>query len=410
MVKVSLTVYVLITQVGTYELGNSLRAIGGNQVKRLILVLLALMLLVPRVSHASAPPEISSIAYLLYDADFGRVLVEKNGFERRSIASITKVMTILYAVELIEQGKISLADKITASARAESREGTQIKLRAGETFTVEELLYAAALQSANDAAVVLAEYIGGSEEQFAAMMNERARELGLEDTNYVDCTGLQSIFSGNYSTAYDQARLFSTAMGHELFREIFGSEKYFLQAQRREIKNSHPLLGEVDGVEGGKTGATTPAGHTLITSTTRRGRRLISVVLGARTREARNAESESLIEWAFDQLQVVIPKDTTLTTMEVPDGVRHEIGVTIDRDVSIFAIGEDPENLTTEVILDKSLRAPIDRGEVVGELILYSSDGSEYGRMPVVAQHSTGLASWLRRIYNRLILFLRRVF
>ena len=104
----------------------------------------------------------------------------------------------------------------------------------------------------------------------------------------------------------------------------------------------------------------------------------------------------SLIEWAFDQLQVVIPKDTTLTTMEVPDGVRHEIGVTIDRDVSIFAIGEDPENLTAEVILDKSLRAPIDRGEVVGELILYSSDGSEYGRMPVVAQHSTGLASWLK--------------
>ena len=104
-------------------------------------------------------------------------------------------------MELVEQGKISLSDKVTASARAESRDGTQIKLRAGDTFTVEELLYASALQSANDAAVALAEYISGSEEEFARLMTRRAQELGLTDTNYVDSTGLLSIFSDNYSTA-----------------------------------------------------------------------------------------------------------------------------------------------------------------------------------------------------------------
>lgn len=406
-----MTVYVLIHEVGTYELKNNLRAIGGNQVKILRIVLLLMLLAhMPLMSLAASPPEISSIAYLLYDADLGRVVAERNGFQRRSIASITKVMTVLYAVELVEEGKISLTDKVTASARAESRDGTQIKLRAGETFTVEELLYASALQSANDAAVALAEYIAGSEEEFAKLMNHRARQLGLEDTNYVDCTGLLSIFSDNYSTAYDQARLFSAAMQHKLFRDMFAAEKYYLKSQGREIKNTHPLLGEVEGVEGGKTGATTPAGHTLITSTTRNGRRLITVVLGARTREVRNAESETLIEWAFSNLKVLIPKDTTLTTMEVPDGVRHEIGVTLDRDLAIFAVEEPQPELVTKVVLDTSLKAPIDRGDVVGELIILTEDGSEYGRMPVVAQHSTGLASWLRRIYNRLRIYLGRVF
>ena len=153
-----------------------------------------------------------------------------------------------------------------------------------------------------------------------------------------------------------------------------------------------------------------PAGHTLITSTTRSGRRLITVVLGARTREIRNAESEKLIEWAYSCLKTVIPKDTTLAVMEVPDGVHHEIGVTIDRDFSVFAVDGAPERLSTKVVLDESLKAPIDRGDIVGELVIFNEDGSEYGRMPVVAQHSTGLASWLRRLYNRLRIFVRRVF
>lgn len=375
-----------------------------------ILLLLMLLWFSPVVVTAENMPDVSAIAYLVYDADLGQVLLEKNGYQRRSIASITKVMTVLYAVELVEQGKIALTDKVTASARAESRDGTQIKLRAGDTFTVEELLYATALQSANDAAVALAEYIGGSETEFAKMMTARAHELGLKDTNYVDCTGLLSIFSDNYSTAYDQARLFQIAMEHELFREIFATIEYDLKAQGRKIGNTHPLLGDMEGVEGGKTGATTPAGHTLITSTKRDGRRLITVVLGAKTRDVRNEESADLIDWTFSKLQVLIPKGTTLTLMEVPDGVRHEIGVTLAQDLSLFILDKPLETFTTKVVLDTSIKAPIDRGDVVGEIVIYSEDGSEYGRMPVVAQHDTGLGSWLRRIYNRIRLFLRQVF
>ena len=378
--------------------------------RSLLVLSLVLLLSVCPYVQAVSPPDISSIAYLVYDADFGRVLAEKNGYQRRSIASITKVMTVFLGVELVKQGKVSLYDKVTASARAESRDGTQIKLRAGDTFTVEELLYASALQSANDAAVALAEFIGGTEGEFARLMTQRALELGLTDTNYVDSTGLLSIFSDNYSTAYDQARLFQIAMEHELFRKIFATQEYELKAQGRKIGNTHPLLGELEGVEGGKTGATTPAGHTLITSTRRDGRRLITVVLGAKTREIRNAESKQLIEWAFSNKKVLIPKGTTVATMLVPDGILHELGVTLAQDLSVFEPQIPADKFTTKVELDTTLRAPIDRGEQVGEIIVYTEDGEEYGRFPVVAQHSTGLASWLRRIYNRVRIFLRQVF
>src|SRR5690554_5240743 len=143
----------------------------------------------PCAAALKPPPELSSIAYAVYDADYGYLVLEKNAFQRRSIASITKVMTLLVAVELVEGGKLSLEDKVTASARAASRDGTQINLKAGDTFTVEELLYATALQSANDAAVALAEHVAGSEADFTKLMNAKAQELGLADTHYVDCTG-----------------------------------------------------------------------------------------------------------------------------------------------------------------------------------------------------------------------------
>src|SRR5690554_3769265 len=210
---------------------------GGYSVRSLLVLSLVLVLSVWPYVQAVSPPGISAIADLVYDADFASVLAEKHGYLVRSISIITKVMTVFLGVELVKQGKVSLYDKVTASARAESRDGTQIKLRAGDTFTVEELLYASALQSANDAAVALAEFIGGTEGEFAKMMTARAHELGLKDTNYVDCTGLLSIFSDNYSTAYDQARLFQIAMEHELFREIFATIEYDLKAQGRKIGN-----------------------------------------------------------------------------------------------------------------------------------------------------------------------------
>jgi len=366
----------------------------------LVLTVIAVLICWAPLAAENIPPprELSSIAYAVYDGDYGYLILERNAHQRRSIASITKVMTLLIAVELVEAGKIALDDEVTVSARAESREGTQINIRAGQRLTVEELLYASALQSANDAAVALAEHVAGSEAEFAKLMNAKAQELGLNDTHYVDCTGLLSMSSNNYSTAYDQCRLLAAALEHELLRKILAAPDYFLKSQNRRISNSHPLL-DLPGVEGGKTGATTPAGHTLITSCVRHGRRLIAIVLGARTREIRNAENEQLVEWAFGNLRTLISTEEVQAKLIVPDGVQHQLDAVLGREFSVVVRDEADLEYTTEVELLPKLRAPIDAGEKVGELVVRRADGVTV-RLDLVARQSTGLATWLRRIFN----------
>ena len=345
-------------------------------------------------------PELSSIAYAVYDGDYGYLVLEKNAFQRRSIASITKVMTLLVAVELVEEGKLSLDAVVTASAKAQSREGTQIKMRAGDRLTVEELLYATALVSANDAAVALAEYVAGSEADFTSLMNAKAEELGLKDTHYVDCTGLLSIFSNNYSTAFDQARLLQAALEHELLAKILATPDYFIESYDRKIKNSHPLL-DREGVEGGKTGATTPAGHTLITACQRQEKRLIIVVLGARSREVRNQENEALLNWAFSNLRTLISTEEVITPVLVPDGVDHQVNAVLAREFQLVAKDEADLEYEAEPEIMPNLRAPVDRGDKVGELVI-KRGGEEFVRLDLVAQQSTGLATWVRRLFNGL--------
>lgn len=353
-------------------------------------------------------PEINAVAVVIYDADFDQMIYGKNPHDQRSIASLTKIMTMLYVCELVEQGKIALDDVVTASSNAASRDGTEIKLKAGDKFTVEELLYASALASANDAAVGLAEYTAGSEAEFAKLMTKRAREMGLTDTNFVDCTGLLSIYSGNYSTAYEMAVLSRIAMENELFKRLVSTKEYELKPQNRTIRNSNVLLHEVEGVNGIKTGATTPAGHTLITSVERNGRSLIIVVLGAPSRESRNEQSEALVEYAYSKLKTIIPAGQAVTQVKVTDGVTHLVDAVLERDLSMFAFEPKDAEIDTKIEL-KDNRAPVDKGDKVGELVIIRN-GEEYGRMDLVSNQNTGLASVLRRLWNRIVEFFSRLF
>ena len=317
-------------------------------------------------------------------------------------------MTILYICELVQAGNIGLEDVVTASANAASRGGTEIKLKSGDKLTVEELLYASALASANDAAVALAEYAAGSESEFARLMTRRARELGLNDTNFVDATGLLSIYSGNYSTAYEMALLSRFAMSNDLFRRFVSTKEYELKAMNKTIRNSNALLHEVHGVNGIKTGATTPAGHTLITSVNREGRNLIVVVLGAPSREVRNEESEALVEYTYGRLETVIPKGELIATVSVPDGVTYMVGAVLQQDLSIFVFSDQDRMIETKHEIAPG-RAPIEKGEKIGELIVLRA-GEEFGRVDLVSDQSTGLASFFRRIWNRIVLFFARWF
>ncbi len=377
--------------------------------KKLMAVFFLLMIFSCIISSISrAFPDVSAVAVVIYDPDFDLVIYEKNAAQRRSIASLTKIMTILYVCELIQADVISLDDIVTASANAAERGGTEIKIKSGEKFTVEELLYAAALASANDAAVALAEYTAGSEKEFAGLMTKRAWELGLTDTNFVDATGLLSIYSGNYSTAYEMALLSQFAMENELFKHFVSTKEYELKSKGRTITNSNVLLDKVDGVNGIKTGATTPAGHTLITSVERNERRLIIVVLGAPSREIRNSQSEELVEYTYSHLQVFIPKGEVISKMNVPDGLTHLIDAVMDRELSLFNFNDRYTDIETKYqLLDK--RAPIEKGDKVGELIVLHQN-EKIASIDLIAGQNTGLASFLRRLWNRLVQFFMDLF
>lgn len=379
------------------------------QVKKWMVILFLLMMFSWILTDVSkAFPNISAIAVVIYDPDFDLVVYEKNANQKRSIASLTKIMTILYICELIQAELVSPDDIVTASANAAGRGGTEINIKSGEKFTVKELLYAAALASANDAAVALAEYAAGSEREFAELMTKRAWELGLTETNFVDSTGLLSIYSGNYSTAYEMALLSKFAMDNELFKHFVSTKTYELKSKGRTITNSNVLLGKVDGVNGIKTGATTPAGHTLITSVERNERRLIIVMLGAPSRELRNNESEELVEYAYNHLQVFIPKGKVITQLNVPDGVTHLIDAVMDRELSLFSFNDKYADIETKYqLLNK--KAPIEKGDKVGELtVVHKSE--EIASIDLVSSQNTGLASFLRRLWNRIVRFLLDLF
>lgn len=372
------------------------------------LIFLVLGIQVCNIANASDSfPELSAVAVAVYDADLDLILYEKNIHQQRSIASLTKIMTILYACELIEAGQISMEDIVTASDKAASRGGTEIKLAGGDQFTVEELLYASALASANDAAVALAEYIAGSEEEYAQLMTNRAWELGLSNTNFVDATGLLSIYSGNYSTAYEMAKLSQFALANSLFQSIVSTKEYELKPQNRTIRNSNVLLHDVEGVTGIKTGATTTAGHTLITSAERYGRCLITVVLGAPSREVRNSQSKDLLEYAYKQLEVFIPEGEVVCQIEVRDGVEHLIDAVLAQEFSLFMFNNDDDIDTETHLFD--VTAPVEKGDVVGEMIVLRN-GSEYVSIDLVANHSTGIVSIFKRIWNRIVEFLQNLF
>lgn len=340
-------------------------------------------------------------AVALVDGQTGVLLYGKNAFTRRSIASLTKVMTIFLTAENIQAGKIKMDDVVVADAKAQSLEGTELKVKQGQSFTVEELLYAAALISANDAAYMLAVHQAGSEAAFAQQMTQRARELGLEDTNFTDATGLNPSWEGNYSTAYDLAQLFRVAIQNPIFARVVGTARYRINSLGLEITNSNPLLGEYPGNEGGKTGFTTPAGHSLVTSATIEGWRLVAVVLGGPNREARQQDTKELLNYGFENLQLVIRKGEVVGTGPLSGGARSKVQLVAGSDFKAHVPpGYDGPPLERRLELDSPLpEAPVDPGQPFGRLVFYRGE-EEVGSIPAVAKHGVGTANVVTRVIS----------
>ena len=328
---------------------------------------------------------------VLMDASTGKVLAEQNSHQQVPPASVTKVMTMLLLCEAMEAGEISEQDTVTASAYASSIGGSQIYLDEGEQMTVEDLMMSLALPSANDAAVCLAEYLCGSEEAFVERMNQRAQELGMVDTHFVNPHGLDE--EGHYSSAYDVALMTQRLLSMELGRKYVSTQRYVLRegtGRDWTMINSNPLLGTYDGCIGVKTGFTDAAHYCLSAAAQRDGSTFIAVCLGATTIQSRNQECEGMLDYAFANYKTVTPEAVTVPaqTLPVQLGLYDEVqtqAVTLNFSPLLVPAGVDPV-VETDFSVQPSLTAPMEQTDSVGEITVTLNGETAYTQPITPAQ------------------------
>lgn len=344
--------------------------------KVFISLLCIILMLVPVTASALTGESISAPSAILMEASTGKILFEKNAHEPRPCASVTKVMTLLLVFEAIESGKLSYDTTITTSAHASSMGGSDIWLEEGETMSADDMIKATVVASANDAAVALAEHISGSEDAFIEAMNKRAKELGMKDTVFKNCNGLDE--EGHVTSAYDVAVMSRELTKHE---KVFEYTSIWLDTLRNgetQIVNTNKLLKTYNGITGLKTGTTDDAGCCMSATATRGEVSLVAVVLGCDTGKQRFSDSAALLDYGFANISV---KELTLPD-EMPKSVKVNNGmkgeVAIKGDVSSKVVIDKGSNaeIKTQINLPESIDAPITQNQKVGTL-KYSIDGKE---------------------------------
>ncbi|MBM7581316.1 D-alanyl-D-alanine carboxypeptidase (penicillin-binding protein 5/6) [Caldicoprobacter guelmensis] len=352
---------------------------------------------------AELPFAIQSKAALLMDYETGTVLYEKNAHETLPMASITKIMTLLLAMEAIEDGRLKLDDPVHVSEYAASMGGSTVFLAPGETFPVSTILESVIVASANDGSVALAEKIYGSHELFVQKMNERAQQLGMKNTHFVNCTGLPA--QNHYTTAYDVALMSRELLKHPLFFKWSTIWLDYMRDGKTMLVNTNKLVRFYQGCDGIKTGYTEQAGH-CISATAKRGNlRLIAVILGAPTSQIRFSEASKLLDFGFANYEsVLVIKKGQIVHNEIPvtgGRVSRIMGLAADNLSMLVSKGASKE-FTKEVQISSPLRAPIKQGQKVGVLVV-KQDGQEIGRVDVVASDSVevaGVFDYFRKIFN----------
>lgn len=351
----------------------------------------------------SASLEIGGKGAVLMDAASGQVLYERDAHKRLPIASVTKVMTLLLVMEAIDNGQISLKDNVTCSATAASMGGSQIWLKENETMTVHELVKAAAVVSANDACAALAEHISGSVEGFVAAMNDRAKELGLKDTKFLDCCGLDDTA---YSSAYDVAVMSRELIGHEAITAYTTIWMDTLRGGQSQLVNTNKLVRFYQGATGLKTGTTAAAGHCLSATAQRHGLSLVAVVLGCESTQERFGGARKMLDYGFANYAVTTPSvdEKALRPIPVRHGLSEQVRVRTDTPAAILVKKGEEKAITSEASLAKDLEAPVVKGQTVGQVVI-KRDGKQIASYPVKAaenvQRLTFLASF-RRLFRSL--------
>ena len=320
---------------------------------------------------------------VLMDQGTGAVLYAENEDVKLPPASITKIMSLLLIMEAIDSGKIALTDKVTCSDTASGYGGSQIWLKPGEEMTVDDLLKAAAISSANDATVCLAEYVAGSEAAFVQLMNDKARELGMTNTTFQGATGLDS--DGHLTTAKDIAIMSRALLEHPLILNYSTVWMETLRGGETQLVNTNRLVRFYQGATGLKTGTTSGAGSCLSATATRDGLGLIAVVMGADTSDHRFAAARSLLDWGFANFMkaALVPPENILP-VPVTGGVETQVEVTCLPPEGILIEKGKKEAITQDVILPESVAAPVEEGQERGTIAV-CVDGERVAEYPILA-------------------------
>ena len=307
------------------------------------------------------------------DATTGQVLYEQNADEPLPPASVTKIMTLLLVMEAIDKGAVKLDDLVSVSANAASMGGSQIFLEEGETMSVEDLLKSVIISSANDAAVALAEHIAGSEEEFVRRMNERARELGMNNTKFENTNGLDDTVTEHLTSARDIALMSRELIKHEKILEYSSIWMDTIRNGAFGLTNTNRLVRFYNGATGLKTGSTAKAKFCVSATAKRGNMHLICVVMGADTRDERNAIAAKLLDYGFANYSLFCDEGKTLGELKVMGGVEDTCGVAHRGFDAVVGKGEE-NKITYEVELGENLVAPVKIGDEVGRVIYKSGD------------------------------------
>ena len=356
--------------------------------KRLGCFALSILLMISLCAPVFAEePEFAGRSWCLIDAATGTLLRAYNEHEPLAPASVTKVMTLLLIMEAIDTGALKWSDNVTASEAAASKGGSQVYLKVGETMTVEEMVKSIAVSSANDCACAMAEKIAGSEAAFVEKMNARAKELGMNDTHFVNCTGLDdgANASEHRTSAWDIA-----LMSRELLTKHPDIKKYttiWMDTVRNGafgLSNTNKLVRFYDGCTGLKTGFTSGAGYCLSASAQRDGLELIAVVMGAKTSPERFDTCRGLLDWGFAGFALYTPQLPELTPIPVKLGRSDSVAPVPQTNPQILVEKGDLSRLTTEFTLEPELSAPVAQGQTVG-LLTVLREGEVLAEIPLVA-------------------------
>lgn len=346
---------------------------------------------------------------ILIDADTGQVLYEKNADEKRPPASITKIMALLIAMEEAEKGNISLDDEVTVSRYAESMGGSQIFLSAGTRVKFGDLLKAVTVASANDASVAAAEAVAGSYINFVNWMNKRAEELGMENTHFENSTGLPVEYGEHYSTARDIAIMSRELVKYPQILEwaSIWDEYLDLPDRKARITNTNKLINTrtgYPGMDGLKTGHTNAAGYCLAATAKRNDVRLISVVLGCETEKDREEATTRLLDYGFNAFdkELLLAKGDLVQNIDIPDGKKTVTTAEAADNLYVLVKKGSKETLKKQVVIREGLKAPIKKGEIIGEELILQ-DGKVIARVDLLATEDIDRAGFFRRIWRAFV-------